>query len=110
MRANERGAPPCFQFGDGSQRTPDRLSGVGSGASALVAGWQVDRLHGYLASHIEANMTAPLALPVPPFMRMVLNDLGPRRTGSGRGRVHRGLGVLWAIASGLVGIETEHTL
>jgi hypothetical protein len=55
-------------------------------------------------------MTAPLALPVPPFMRMALNDLGPRRTGSGRGRVHRGLGVLWAIASGLVGIETEDTL
>jgi len=64
-----------FQSGDGSQRTPDRLSGVGSGASALVAGWQVDRLHGYLTSYIEASVTAALALSLPPILRMALNDL-----------------------------------
>jgi hypothetical protein len=35
--------------------------------------------HGCPASHIGAGMTAPLALCVPPIMRMALNELFPRR-------------------------------
>jgi hypothetical protein len=37
------------------------------------------RLHGCPASHIEASVTALLALPVPPILRMAWNDSCPRR-------------------------------
>jgi len=35
--------------------------------------------HGCSAIHIEASVTAPLALPVPPILQLALNDQCPRR-------------------------------
>jgi hypothetical protein len=37
------------------------------------------RLHEFPACHFEASVTSPLALSVPPIMRMALNELFPRR-------------------------------